>query len=79
MGVSVVRYQLRSLQQLQAAEDAFTAIPRGCSVATWGDAQCSGDSRAAQDQLAHVQHIIGPCHCGPLCRGRMYAISCNAA
>ena len=52
---SEVRYQLKGVQQIQAAAlGAFAAILADGSVVTWGAAGFGGDSLAVRDQLKWV-------------------------
>ena len=52
-----VQDQLKSVQYIQASQNAFAAILADGSVVTWGDGRYGGDSRAVQDQLKGVQQI----------------------
>ena len=54
---SAVQCQLNTVQQIQAAAQAFAAILDDGSVVTWGGTLDGGDSRDVQDQLKTVQHI----------------------
>ena len=54
---SMVRDQLRNVQQIVATGAAFAAILGDGSVITWGSRTHGGDSSAVQDQLRSVQHL----------------------
>ena len=51
---SEVQDQLKGVQQLQAADQAFAAILADGSVVTWGDPVRGGDTSEVQDQFACV-------------------------
>ena len=46
---SVVRDQLKNVQQIQATHSAFAAIRGDGSVVTWGEAASGGDSSVVRD------------------------------
>ena len=54
---SSVQGQLRSVQKLQAARNAFAAIREDGSVVAWGDPENGGDCSGVQDQLRRVQQV----------------------
>ena len=54
---SLVKDQLRNVQQIQAAYGAFAAILADGSVVTWGHPLLGGDCSAVQDQLRNVEQI----------------------
>ncbi|OLP80286.1 E3 ubiquitin-protein ligase HERC2 [Symbiodinium microadriaticum] len=54
---SVVREQLKNVQQVQASSFAFAAILGDGSVVTWGHVYYGGDSSAVRQQLRDVQRI----------------------
>ena len=49
--------QLKSVQQIQAADHAFSAILEDGSIVTWGHEDLGGDSSSVQEQLKSVQQI----------------------
>ena len=51
---SRVQDQLRNVQQICGAGEAFAAILADGSMVTWGDAECGGDSSRVRDQFNHV-------------------------
>ena len=53
---SVVREQLKNVQQIQATMYAFAAILADGSVVTWDNADCGGGS-VVREQLKNVQQI----------------------
>ena len=53
---SQVQYELRNVQQIQAAGGAFAALQVDGSLVTWGDPDGGGDSSAVQ-HLRNVQQI----------------------
>eukprot|EP00435_Cladocopium_sp_Y103_P050433 s362_g15.t1 len=54
---SKVQHQLRNVQQICGAEDAFAAILADGNVQTWGVPRSGGDSSRVQEQLRNVQQI----------------------
>eukprot|EP00435_Cladocopium_sp_Y103_P034528 s2108_g8.t3 len=54
---STVRDQLRSVQDVQATQDAFAAILEDGSVVAWGNPKHGGDTSPVRDKLKKVQRI----------------------
>jgi hypothetical protein len=54
---TVVRDQLKNVQQIHATRDAFAAILADGSVVTWGNRYHGGDSTMVRDQLRNVEQI----------------------
>ena len=55
-----VQDQLKNVQQIQASDSAFAAIPGDGSVVTWGMAHCGGDSISVHDQLKKTFNRSNP-------------------
>ena len=54
---SRVQDQLKNVQQICGAGEAFAAILADGSVVTWGEPNYGGDSSRVQNQLRNVQQI----------------------
>ena len=61
--ISMVKDQLKNVQQLCASDVSFAALLGDGSVVTWGDAECGGDSTTVNGQLKNVQQIQATGHC----------------
>ena len=51
---SAVQDQLKSVQQIQATADAFSAILADGSIVTWGLPDSGGDTSAVHDQIMNL-------------------------
>ena len=51
---TVVRDQLKNVQQIHATHHAFAAILADGSVVTWGSSALGGGSSRVRDQLRHL-------------------------
>ncbi|CAE7241645.1 TRM11 [Symbiodinium sp. KB8] len=54
---TAVQEKLKSVQQIQAADEAFAAILADGSVVSWGNAESGGDSSAVEGKLKNVKQI----------------------